>query len=54
MLAPVPDDPLARLRATSDLTSAEHQLGNLPEPLALALGQEAPTSVLARLRRDER
>ena len=27
---------------------------DLPEPLALAAGQEAPTRVLARLRRNER
>jgi prevent-host-death family protein len=29
-------------------------LGDLPAPLPLSPGQEAPSSVLARLRRDER
>ncbi|MBI4304969.1 MAG: type II toxin-antitoxin system prevent-host-death family antitoxin [Chloroflexi bacterium] len=55
ILSPVPDSgPLARLRASGDLTPASATLDNLPQPLRLAPGQESPSSVLARLRRDER
>lgn len=54
VLAPLPDDPLAQLRATGDLAAAERELEDLPQPLALTAGQEAPSSVLARLRSDER
>jgi prevent-host-death family protein len=55
MLAPLPDrEPLERLRATGDLVSSQHDLDDLPDPLPLGPGQEPPSSVLARLRRDER
>jgi len=54
VLGPLPDDPLARLRAAGDLLPNELELGDLPEPLTLSPGQEAPSSVLARLRQDER
>jgi prevent-host-death family protein len=54
VLAPLPDDPLERLRAAGDLSDAEADLEELPEPLALRTGQEPPSSVLARLRSDER
>jgi prevent-host-death family protein len=54
VLAPLPDDPLERLRAAGELLGAEADLEELPEPLALTAGQEAPSSVLARLRSDER
>ena len=54
VLTPVPDDPLERLRATGDLAVAEGKLAELPAPLALAPGTEPPSSVLARLRHDER
>ena len=55
MLAPLPDQrPIERLRATGDLVSAGFDLKDLPDPLPLAVGQEAPSSVLDRLRRDER
>jgi prevent-host-death family protein len=54
VLAPLPDDPLERLRAAGDLLDAEADLTDLPDPLALKAGQEAPSSVLARLRSDER
>ena len=55
VLAPLPDQrPIDRLRATGDLVPAEADLNDLPEPLALAAGQEAPSGVLDRLRRDER
>ena len=54
MLTPLPEDPLARLRASGDLAGNEGDLADLPEPLALPAGSEAPSSVLARLRQDER
>jgi prevent-host-death family protein len=55
MLAPLPDrEPIERLRATGDLVSSQHDLADLPDPLPLGPGQEPPSSVLARLRRDER
>jgi prevent-host-death family protein len=55
LLAPLPDaGPLERLRASGELTAARGDLDDLPEPLALEPDQEAPSSVLARLRRDER
>ena len=55
ILAPLPDQsPIDRLRATGDLEPAGSDLKDLPEPLPLAPGQEPPSSVLDRLRRDER
>jgi len=55
VLAPLPNQhPIERLRATGDLEPADADLKDLPEPLPLAPGQEAPSSVLERLRRDER
>jgi prevent-host-death family protein len=54
VLAPLPDDPLERLRASGDLQSREADLSDLPEPLPLVKGAEPPSWVLARLRRDER
>jgi prevent-host-death family protein len=55
VLAPLPDQrPIDRLRATGDLVPAGSDLKDLPEPLPLAAGLEAPSSVLDRLRRDER
>lgn len=55
VLAPLLDDgPLGRLRASGDLTAATGTLDDLPAPLPLAQGQEAPSAVLARLRLDER
>ena len=55
VLAPLPDQrPIDRLRATGDLEPAGSDLKDLPEPLPLAPGQAAPSSVLDRLRRDER
>ncbi|MGH3913843.1 MAG: type II toxin-antitoxin system Phd/YefM family antitoxin [Pseudonocardiaceae bacterium] len=54
VLAPLPDrGPLARLRSAGDVRPAEDD-DELPEPLPLAAGQEAPSVTLARLRRDER
>lgn len=54
VLGPLPDDPLQRLIAAGDLLPAAGGLDDLPEPLALAGGQEAPSRILARLRSDER
>lgn len=55
VLAPLPNRrPIERLRVSGDLEPAAADLKDLPEPLALAPGQEAPSSILERLRRDER
>jgi prevent-host-death family protein len=55
VLAPLPDQrPIERLRATGDLEPARADLKDLPEPLPLAPGQKPPSSVLDRLRQDER
>ncbi len=55
VLAPLPDQrPIDRLRASGDLVPAGSDLKDLPEPLPLGPGQEAPSSLLDRLRRDER
>jgi len=55
VLAPLPDQrPIERLRVSGDLEAARSDLSDLPEPLPLAPGQETPSSVLDRLRRDER
>jgi prevent-host-death family protein len=54
-LAPIPDQsPLDRLRTSGDLTAAQSELRDLPEPLSLPPGEEPPSRVLARLRRNER
>ena len=54
-LGPLPDEgPIARLRASGDITSAGATMEDLPDPLDLQPGQEPPSSVLERLRRDER
>jgi prevent-host-death family protein len=55
VLAPLPNTrPIERLRVSGDLEPAGSDLKDLPEPLPLAPGQEAPSRVLDRLRRDER
>jgi prevent-host-death family protein len=55
ILGPMPDEgPLVRLRASGDIHGARAALNDLPEALLLRPGQESPSSVLARLRRDER
>lgn len=54
ILAPLHEDPLERLRASGDLLAAEGDLSDLPEPLPAPADLEPPSSVLARLRRDER
>ena len=54
MLTPLSEDPLTRLIASGDLEPSDGSLADVPEPLTLPDGAESPSSVLARLRRDER
>jgi prevent-host-death family protein len=55
LLTPVPDaGPLTRLRAAGETTAAGGDIEDLGAPLPLAPGQEPPSAVLDRLRRDER
>ncbi len=55
VLAPLPNQrPIERLRVSGDLEPARSDLKDLPDPLLLAPGTEPPSSVLERLRRDER
>jgi prevent-host-death family protein len=55
ILAPLPNQsPLDRLRATGDLEPARADFRDLSEPLALAAGQEPASSILERLRSNER
>ena len=54
LLSPIPDvSPLERLRAAGDIDSAVRR-GPLPDPMEPDPGQELPSSVLSRLRADER
>jgi len=55
LLAPIPaGTPLERMRAAGELDPATEDPDDLPEPLILPGDVEAPSSVLRRLRRDER
>jgi len=55
LLTPIPDaPPLERLRAAGDVDAASGSMDDLPAPLSLPPGQEAPSTILARLRSDER
>jgi prevent-host-death family protein len=55
LLAPIPEaGTLERLRAAGDVSAPAGELAELPAPLPLQLGQELPSVVLERLRRDER
>ena len=55
VLAPLPEaEPLERLRTAGDVIPASGSLDDLPKPLPLPVGKEAPSTVLARLRRDDR
>ena len=55
VLAPLTDPgPTERLRASGDLVSGDGSFDDLPAPLELDPDQDAPSSVLARLRADER
>jgi prevent-host-death family protein len=54
-LVPLPArGPLERLRAAGETIPATRDLLDLPKPPPLSPGQELPSKVLARLRRDER
>jgi prevent-host-death family protein len=55
VLAPLPaSGALERLRASGETIAATADMDDLPEPLQVVPGQELPSQVLARLRRDER
>ena len=55
LLTPIPEaPPLDRLRAAGDIDAASGSLDDLPAPLPLAPGQEAPSTILVRMRADER
>jgi prevent-host-death family protein len=55
LLTPIPSlPPLDRLRALGAVEEPRSGFDDLPEPVALTAGQERPSSVLARLRADER
>lgn len=55
VLAPLPEaDPLERLRAAGEVIPSKGTIDGLPKPLAVAAGQEPPSALLARLRRNER
>ena len=51
---PLPEgSPLTRLRNAGAVTAADDDLDDLPEPVQPPAGMEAPSVLLARLRRDE-
>ena len=55
LLSPLPEaGPLQRLRAAGEVDPAVADFEGLPAPLPLPPGQEPPSTMLARLRRDER
>ena len=55
ILAPLPEQrPIERLAATGDLVPGRGDLEDLPDPMPLGPGQEAPSIMLERLRRNER
>lgn len=55
ILSPFPEGgPLERLLATGEMAPASRNLDEIPDPLPLPAGQEPPSAVLERLRRDER
>ena len=52
---PVPrGSPLKTMRAAGEIEPASEDLDDLPDPLVLPEGLDAPSVVLERLRRDER
>jgi prevent-host-death family protein len=54
-LSPIPNgSALERLRAAGDIDSATADRADLPAPLVLPPGVESPSSVLRRLRAEER
>jgi prevent-host-death family protein len=55
VLSPLPEGgPLEQLRANGQIDEASADLDDLPEPLTLPSGTESLSTVLARLRADER
>ena len=55
LLTPLPKgSALERLRAAGEIEYATEDPDDLPEPVVLAPGTESPSSVLRRLRREER
>lgn len=55
LLSPLPDrGQIERLKAAGELIPGQRGMDDLPDPLPLAPGQAPPSSVLDRLRRDER
>lgn len=55
ILAPVPGgSPLEQLRASGEILPGEGNFDDLPDPMPVPAGHEAPSTVLQRLRRDER
>ena len=55
VLAPLPEaDPLERLRAAGEVIPSKGTIDGLPKPLTVPAGQEPPSALLARLRRNER
>jgi prevent-host-death family protein len=55
LLTPIPvAPPIERLRASGDIVRASGSLNDLPKPLKLKSGQESPSTMLQRLREDER
>jgi len=55
LLSPLPDgSPLERLRAAGEVEPAFGDIDDLPEPLELGAGAEAPSATLVRMRRHER
>lgn len=55
LLTPIPKaPPLERLRASGDIHGGGSTWDDMPAPLPLEEGQEAPSVILERLRADER
>ncbi len=55
VLAPLPQaGPLEQLRAAGEVIPAAGSLTDLPMPLPVPPGEDPPSVILARLRRDER
>ena len=55
VLSPLPPgSPYRRMLVEGEIVRASRETGELPAPLALSPGQESASSVLARLRSDER
>ena len=55
LLSPLPDgSPLERLRAAGEIEPAIGDIDDLPDPIELVAGIEAPSATLARMRGHER